>query len=296
MHIEPINVDRTWIGARPGSLTNPTLWLFAFTALLFAVGSAGYLRGILPAIVTVPINTVAIYMNFTVLHEAMHGVAHRNRLFNATLGRIAAIFLIVSYPLFRGVHYEHHSHTNDPDRDPDFSIAREPRLAFPLFCLGLLMEYRVKFFGHRLWRDRKELFEAIGIDMALVGLLVVSIANGFFAVLFVIWILPAVISVLVLAFAFDFLPHYPYDTKARYFDTRIYPSKILNALLLGQNYHLIHHLWTTIPWYRYQKVFDQIGNDLDDRGCRIGWRVRPLPPGIPMLEIAAKADPRSLRK
>ena len=45
-----------------------------------------------------------------------------------------------------------------------------------------------------------------------------------------------------------------------------------NALLLGQNYHLIHHLWTTIPWYRYQRVFERIEGDLAERGARIEWR------------------------
>jgi len=43
--------------------------------------------------------------------------------------------------------------------------------------------------------------------------------------------------------------------------------------LLGQNYHLIHHLWTTIPWYRYQRVFRAIRPELEARGSRIGWTV-----------------------
>jgi fatty acid desaturase len=49
------------------------------------------------------------------------------------------------------------------------------------------------------------------------------------------------------------------------------------VLLLGQNYHLVHHLWTTIPWFRYRQVFAAIHPDLERRGCRIGWWVRPLP-------------------
>jgi beta-carotene hydroxylase len=48
----------------------------------------------------------------------------------------------------------------------------------------------------------------------------------------------------------------------------------LNALLLGQSYHLIHHLWNTIPWYRYRSVFAQVGGELAASGCPIGW---PLP-------------------
>ena len=100
------------------------------------------------------------------------------------------------------------------------------------------------------------------------------------------WLVPAVLAVIFLAFAFDFLPHYPYDTDARYFDTRITPGRVLNTVLLGQNYHLIHHLWTTIPWYRYRRVFAATERDLTARGCRIGWQVTPLPDGVPAIEVA----------
>ena len=92
---------------------------------------------------------------------------------------------------------------------------------------------------------------------------------------------------LVLAFAFDFLPHYPYDTNARYFDTRVTPGRVLNTLLLGQNYHLIHHLWTTIPWYRYRRAFGETRDALEARGCRIGWAVTPLPDGVPSHAVQA---------
>jgi fatty acid desaturase len=55
------------------------------------------------------------------------------------------------------------------------------------------------------------------------------------------------------------------------------PGRVLNLLLLGQNYHLVHHLWATIPWYRYQQVYGAVGPELAQHGARIGWRVGPLP-------------------
>lgn len=101
----------------------------------------------------------------------------------------------------------------------------------------------------------------------------------------VVWLVPAIVAVVVLAFAFDFLPHYPYDRRERYFDTRIQPGAVRNALLLGQNHHLIHHLWTTIPWFRYQPVFVAIRDDLARRGCRIdGPRSVRRRPGDGLLE------------
>lgn len=285
--MQTIKVERAWIGAAPGWLVNPTLWLLALSGGFLAVGLAGYRSGALPAVAVVLINAVGIYLSFTVLHEATHGTAHENRRANAVLGRVAALPLTISFPLFHGVHHEHHSHTNDPERDPDLIVARAPRILLPLWCLVVLLEYRVKFFGHRLWRSRAALAEVIAVDLALLGIGTAAVSGGWFRALAVTWILPALVAEGILAFTFDFLPHYPYDTAARYFDSRICPGKVLNLVLLGQNYHLIHHLWTTIPWFRYRRVFAAIERALAERGCRIGWRVTPLPEGVP-----ARAMPR----
>jgi len=64
--------------------------------------------------------------------------------------------------------------------------------------------------------------------------------------------------------------------------TRAYPSPVLNVVLLGQNYHLVHHAWVTVPWFRYRPVFEAARPDLERRrragGNRAAQRVleRPL--------------------
>jgi beta-carotene hydroxylase len=103
------------------------------------------------------------------------------------------------------------------------------------------------------------------MDLALLAVVAAAVAGGWFVPLAVLWLLPAALALVFLAFAFDFLPHYPYDTAARYYDTRIYPGRLLNVVLLGQNYHLIHHLWTTIPWYRYQHVYGELAPRLAEQ-------------------------------
>ena len=267
-----IKVAREWIGAPRGTLKNPTFWLFVVSMGSLILGTAGYLSGWLPVAATIAINAVAIYLLFTVMHDSMHRTAHESRFMNDLLGRLSALPLTATMPLFRAVHYEHHSHTNDPERDPDLIVSRRPRWALPLWCFAILIEYRRHYFGRRLWRDRSDLVEAIAMECMLIGVLVVAVVTGNFATLAIVWLGPALIAVLFLALSFDFLPHYPYDSQERYHDTRIYPGRILNALLLGQNYHLIHHLWTTIPWYRYQRAFGEIEDQLVERGARIEWR------------------------
>jgi beta-carotene hydroxylase len=274
--VEAVRVDHAWIGAPPGrALENPTVWLAGATVFLIALGTWGYLIGRLTWWMTVPINAAGIYLGFTVLHEAMHGIAHPNRVVNALLGRLGGIPLTIPFPVFRGVHHEHHSHTNDPTRDPDLIVARTPRALLPVWCLAVVVEYARAFYGRRLWRTRADLVEVVVCETAMGALTIAAIAGGWFLPLVVAWYAPAALALLFLAFAFDFVPHYPFDTDRRYYHTRVMPGRALNALLLGQNYHLIHHLWTTIPWFRYQRVFADVRSDLEARGCRIGWRIAP---------------------
>ncbi|HCF27956.1 MAG TPA: beta-carotene hydroxylase, partial [Cyanobacteria bacterium UBA11049] len=50
-------------------------------------------------------------------------------------------------------------------------------------------------------------------------------------------------------------------------NARVYPNSILNFLIMGQNYHLIHHLWPSIPWYNYQPAYYAMKPLLDEKGC-----------------------------
>jgi beta-carotene hydroxylase len=256
-------------------LRNPTLWLFAAAVALVGVVAGGFLTGRFSAAPAVLLNTLAAYLLFTVLHDATHGTAHRSRVGNVALGRVCGGVLTLAWPLFHAVHHAHHAHTNDDARDPDLIVSRAPRWLLPVWCVGVVIEYRIKFFGQRLWRSRSELVEAVATDAATFGLIAAAIVGGWLWPLTVLWLLPVAFAVLFLAFAFDFVPHYPYDTAARYQNTRIMPGRILNAVLLGQNYHLVHHLWATIPWYRYRLVYEEVGDQLAARGARIGWRVEP---------------------
>ena len=31
----------------------------------------------------------------------------------------------------------------------------------------------------------------------------------------------------------------------------------MNILIMGQNYHLIHHLWPSIPWFEYKIAYEK---------------------------------------
>jgi beta-carotene hydroxylase len=52
-------------------------------------------------------------------------------------------------------------------------------------------------------------------------------------------------------------------------DTRAYGGRVLNVVLLGQSYHLVHHAWNTIAWFRYQRAFADARDELAAMGARV---------------------------
>jgi fatty acid desaturase len=40
-------------------------------------------------------------------------------------------------------------------------------------------------------------------------------------------------------------------------------------MLLGQDHHLIHHLYPRVPFYNYRKLFREISDSLIEQGASI---------------------------
>ena len=248
---------------------NPTMWL-AITALAgWALGWIGYLSGALPWWAALLVNATANYLGFTVFHESVHRAAHTNRTFNDALGWFPALMLGFTFPVFRICHLNHHAHTNDPGRDPDHWVSHRPRALLPLWLISTAFNYRRLCFRHKWGSDRDRLGQRI-LDLTILGTAALTIATGHFAAFGVLYLLPILLAGLWLFYAFDYLPHFPFDSTERFHDTRIQPGRIRHALLLGQNYHLIHHLWVSVPWFSYRAVFEELEPQLRERDIRIG--------------------------
>ena len=271
--------DPSFRGApRLAAWRNPTFWVLGLYLALLGVGTYGYVAGRWPAWVTVVLHAAAIYFGFTVLHESVHRLAHRRRVVNDVVGWVAGVPLTMTQPMFRVVHLTHHAKTNRPADDPDFVVGHGPWWLRPLTSVSPLWGYRLHYYGRRMWKNRLELAAQVGLDVVIVAVVAGAALTGTLVDVAVLWIVPALVAVAFLGFAFDYLPHRPQDSTERYLDTRVYPSPVLNVVLLGQNYHLVHHAWVTVPWFRYQPVFAAVEADLEAVGARTrrgAWR-QPL--------------------
>jgi beta-carotene hydroxylase len=58
------------------------------------------------------------------------------------------------------------------------------------------------------------------------------------------------------------------EEKGRYRDTRAWRSPIGTILSLGMEYHLVHHLYPTIPLFETGPAFREMRHVLEKRGVR----------------------------
>jgi beta-carotene hydroxylase len=101
-------------------------------------------------------------------------------------------------------------------------------------------------------------------------------------------LLPRLVTDTFLAYSFDYAPHHPHDTR-RADDIYACTSMIGGLLhpqdgidltfpLIYQNYHNIHHLYPTVPFYKYPALWLNHRKELLALGTPIGswfgcWRV-----------------------
>ncbi len=141
----------------------------------------------------------------------------------------------------------------------------------PLRWMTQDLHYYWFYIGRWSEHPRAERREVAVTLAGLLGIWGAMAAAGYGALALFAWILPARIAIAVLSFAFDYLPHTPHDTPAsedRYRATLLRPHPLLTPVLLYQNYHLIHHLYPGVPFYRYVAVWKERYDTLIDRGAQ----------------------------
>lgn len=257
----PLTVPKEFLG--PPDDLNLTLIVFLGAIALVIISTCGYWLWRWPDPLCFGLNVLALHIAGTVIHDACHNVAHKNRIANALMGHGSALMLGFAFPVFTRVHLQHHAHVNDPENDPDHFVST----GGPLWLIAVRFFYHeVFFFKRRLWR-KYELLEWFISRAIVVGIVYLASQYGFLGYVLNFWFVPTAVVGLALGLFFDYLPHRPHQERDRWKNARVYPNPVLNLLIMGQNYHLIHHLWPSIPWYKYQPAYYATKPLLDAKGC-----------------------------
>ncbi|WP_299222983.1 fatty acid desaturase [uncultured Aquimarina sp.] len=266
-----------------GKVAWPTILLFGFLCIGYVLLWYFYTKGF-SGIWISSIGAPLAYGMFTIAHEASHGnISGGVRSFaklEQVLGWVSSFFLLFPFSAFVVIHLRHHAHTNDPVNDPDHYVNGSNPLSIFFRCVTLIGHY----FGLTLGSHSKKNAamksirnQSIVFLFILMSILSTVIALGYGDALFFVFILSALIAAPILAFSFDWLPHYPHNNLSKYHNTRVVTIPGLEFLSLYQSYHLIHHLYPRVPFYKYRSCFLDIESELLEKQSIIeGFRSKDL--------------------
>ncbi|MDI1265152.1 MAG: fatty acid desaturase [bacterium] len=260
----------------------PTLALALLLPATFAtIATLGLTRSV-PVWACTPILALVSYAHYTLVHEAIHGnVVSKPRSLawiNTVVGWIGALGMGIGWPFLQRTHVLHHSHTNT-ERDPDIVVkgtfaelmmkwVRNLRTALiPLFLIRYIDPAIYKRIGSIL--SPSDIAQVSAVTLGSLLLLLAGIATGHVADWFFLWFLPTRLGVLILNIFFQWLPHHPFDRTERYHNTRLSLWPGGTFLTLQQNLHLMHHLWPSVPFYNYARLYRALQLLLVAEGVRI---------------------------
>ena len=241
----------------------PTLALLIVGVSMWGASSALYLAHELPWWATIVTNAVAGYLLFTVAHDAAHHSASSVKWLNDLMGRLSTPFfaLHAGFPVWRYIHMQHHRFTNHDDgNDPDHYTMGGPRWQTPLRWLTIDYAYLFFYLPRMRGRSRGEQLEGVLWLTIAIVLPVTLVATGNVVAWVVLLFAPSRLTILFLAWAFDYLPHHglhhkPSEDRLKTTRNRVGGEHLLSPALLYQNYHLVHHLHPVVPFYRYIVVW-----------------------------------------
>lgn len=249
---------------------------------------------------------VLVYFHgFAIMHDAGHGSAAKSKLANAIVGHYASIFCFLPFYPWKYIHQAHHSWTGNIERDPtlklvkDFNARRRVKNGIARFCwacwvpVSALFQHFV-FWGYpfRLLADRstgwkirlKCVFSIVLLSGALIGLHWAwpeIFRFGNFGISMVVYLV--VVELINFPHHLDTemsddptsegkLPVWRQSVATR---SCYYPFPLSEALFLNFNFHVEHHTFPNLPWWRLRGVREGLRDKVDGyQECRgIGWNL-----------------------
>ncbi|CAN7331479.1 fatty acid desaturase [Pseudoduganella sp. LjRoot289] len=234
----------------------PTLCLLLGCFAAFGLSAYGMVEGWMPIPLGIIINGLAIYGAFTPLHDGTHRAVSRNRFINDVISTASGQLLLpgCEVAIYRILHLAHHKTTGEHHEDPDEPATRS---LSGFWLYGIFLEfYWVHWYLKRFsqWSAAQNARVFLG-SCLMASWYAIWIASPWALECLLIWWIPQRIGAVLILYAFAYIQHPP-GVEQRAYPIRatgiLRPNKWLGPLMLGQNAHLIHHLYPQIPWYRLE--------------------------------------------
>jgi beta-carotene hydroxylase len=234
--------------------------------------------GVLPLWAGFVLSTICVTLTYLPSHEAQHSIiapeGSKLRWLNELVGHVSILPLVLPYRIAWITHRAHHAHANDPSLDPDH-YNRAPTWWQAVWAgiqgrqPGAQSAY--KTLGQNGNEDpeiRRAVLEAVALQTSHYAILTALAWSGFALEALLLWWLPRHIGISYISLFLSWAPHHPMIEQGRYRDTRAWRSPVGTVLSLWMEFHVIHHLFPTIPLFKTKTAFYEMRELLESRGVR----------------------------
>ena len=233
---------------------------------------------ILPLWLAFPIALLNVTASYLPSHDCQHSIiarqGHPLRWLNELVGHISLIPLAVPLQYLRHTHMEHHKHTNDPELDPDYDVhAKDRRDFFRRAILKMQPGFDSRDrYAEALKRTGREKVMMHAVINRTIYMLVLFVGawSGYALEVALLWWLPLKLAFIYIPYYLSWKPHHPGSETSRYRDTSAFKSRFGNIGSSGMQYHIIHHLYPTIPLTKTPAAYRELKPILERRGCELG--------------------------
>lgn len=262
-----------------------------------------------------------MFRNFSMMHEAVHGLCSDNRKINSVIGIWTGALCLLPFAQWRKVHLEHHFWAGNVEKDPVMALLiLFPKLSSPVqktlsflwqcwVPIMAFLQYAV-FWYHcsaQLLSQKKN----PEFVLSLLAPLVVYPALFYFtSPSFVMQaILPGFFIYFVAVEVVNFphhleLPHEQGETKIHVWNQNtisrscVYPKWFARLFVLNFNYHTEHHLFPDVPWSSLDHVSDLLKADQIEgynEDVSHSWILRSRTKSLGLVLATAEKAPQSQR-
>jgi beta-carotene hydroxylase len=270
---EELEIARKHMGRVPWEMVAWGLGNFVLFVSLFPL----VMTGVLPLWLGFILATLCCTLAYLPSHEAQHSIIAAEgtplRWLNELVGHVSLIPLVFPYRVAWITHREHHAHANDPELDPDYGSKADTWVEAAWNSLRGRQGRDDRYAACLRRSDDpmvgRAVAESAALNLAYYTVLAAMAWSGFALEAAFLWWLPRRIGFTYILIFLSWAPHYPFEEKGRYADTRAWKSPVGTILSLGMEYHIVHHLFPKIPLLQTGPAYWELRDLIEKRGIRI---------------------------
>lgn len=217
---------------------------------------------------------------FVVMHETAHKTAFRSRWLNLAVGQVSAVLIGQPYEYYILFHWEHHRHTQDPQRDPELIVAvptsSDTRLAIAYTGLvqaagrlRLLLRHASGdvFFPWVPAGKKALVVREARIYLAIYAAALIGSLWAGSALLLWVWLLPWLMGQFLLR-PYLYAEHVGCEeTRSAFDNTRTtFTNGFLRWFAWNMPYHAEHHAYPSVPFHALPALHRAVAEEITYKG------------------------------